>query len=105
MVLMKLEFVYEGNDNSDTLANICDNVVGHFQFRAMQGVQGLCCKSAGLTSDLPPSPVWITRFTAKHHTPRETPQKLRNHVCAPYGASKKRKRDVESNSPTIDANT
>ena len=56
-----------------------------FQFRAIQGVQGLRRQLAAPTPNLPPSPLWITRFTAQHYTPRETPQNLQNMVGAPTG--------------------
>ena len=49
------------------------SVVGLFPFRAMQGVHGLCRRLVASTTDLLPSPLWVTRFTTKHYTPRETP--------------------------------
>ena len=71
------------------------SVPGFLQFRAIQGVQGLWRKLVAPTPDLPPSPLWITRFTTRHYTPRETPQNLRNVVGAPSGWSRKRKRSNE----------
>ena len=78
------------------------SIAGLFQFRAIQGVQGLRRKLAAPTPDLPPSPLWITRFTAQHYIPRETPQKLRNMVGAPTGQTLKRKRSIPHDQLVID---
>ena len=58
-------------------------LAGVFQLRAIRGVQGLRRQLAAPTPNLPPSPMWITRFTAQQYIPRETPQNLRNMVAAP----------------------
>ena len=77
------------------------SVAGLFQFRAIQGMQGLRRRLVGPTPDLPPSPLWLTRFTAQHCAPKETPRNLRNMVTSPSGA-RKRKRTPEHNTPVID---
>ena len=71
----------------------------------MLGVQGLRRQLAAPTPDLPPSPLWITRFTAQHYIPRETPQNLRNMVGAPTGQTRKRKRSTSHDQPMIDVDT
>ena len=63
-----------------------------------------CASQARLvepTPDWPPSPIWLTRFTAQHYSPKETPGNLRNMVGAPNGA-RKRKRTREHNTPVVD---
>ena len=70
------------------------SVAGLFQFPAIQGVQGVRQKRAAPKPDLQPSPLWITRFTAHHYIPRETPQNLRNMVGAPTGQTRKHKRST-----------
>ena len=80
-------------------------VAGLFQFRAIQGVQGLRQNLTAPTPDLPPSPLWITCFTVQHYIPRETPQKLRNMVGAPITQTRKRKCSTPHDQPVIDADT
>ena len=56
-------------------------------------------------SDLPPSALWIRRFTEQHYAPRETPQNLHNMVEARCRTSRKHKRNNEHDQPPIDVDT
>ena len=76
-----------------------------FQLRAIQGVQGLRRELAAPTPDLPPSSLWITRFTAQHYKPREKVQNIPNMVGAPVGTTRKRKRPDERGPTVIDTET
>ena len=76
------------------------SVAGLFHFWAIQRVQGLRRKLAAPTPDLPPSPLWSTRFTAQHCKPSETAQNIRNMVGAPVGTTRKRKR-LDERAPTV----
>ena len=77
------------------------SVAGLFPFRVIRGVQGLRRRLVGPTQDLLPSPLWLTRFTAQHYSPTETPGNLRNMIEAPSG-SRKHKRTHEQNTPFFD---
>ena len=80
-------------------------VVRLFQLRAMLGLQGLRRQIAAPTPNLPPSPLWITRFTTQHYIPRETPQNLRNMVGAPTGHTRKHKRSTSHDQLVTDVET
>ena len=81
------------------------SVAGLFQFRAILGVHELRRRIGAPTPNLPPSPPWITRFAARHYTPRETPQNLHNMVGARSGTSRKWKRSHEHDQPMIEVDT
>ena len=79
--------------------------VGLFQFRMIQAVQTLRRKLADPTPQLPPSPLWLTRFTAQPLPPRETARNLRDQVGAPlrYLARNRKRKAETTTSVPIDA--
>ena len=79
-------------------------VAGLFQFRAIQGVQGLRCKLADPTPELPPSPLWITLHGTTHHEKRHKTC-VTSQVGAPCRTSQKRKQTEEHDELIIDVDT
>ena len=79
--------------------------VGLFQFRMIQAIKALRRKLADPTPQQPPSPVWLTTFTAKQLPPRETTRNLRDQVGAPLRyLARNRKRKAETTTPApVDA--
>ena len=79
--------------------------VGLFQFRMIHAVQTLRRKLADPTPEQPPSPLWLTRFTAQSLPPRETARNLRDHVGAPlrYPARNRKRKAETTTSVPVDA--
>ena len=71
----------------------------------IQAVQTLRRKLADPTPQQPPSPLWLTRFTAQPLPPRETARNLRDQVGAPlrYFARNRKRRVETTTSVPVDA--
>ena len=74
--------------------------IGLFQFRMIHAVETLRWKLADPTPQQPPSPLWLTKFTAQPLPPREPARNLRDQVVAPLRyLARNRKRKAKTTTP------